>query len=95
MAVFAPRQSAKLSVLEASLEALSEEIKAIPEQLARTGRSSFSAKRIAQLSGRIFLQARHATAATASASATSPTSALALASATTTTSSSSSSSSTS
>lgn len=57
---FAFAQSAKLSVLEASLEALSEEIKAIPEQLARTGRSSFSAKRIAQLSGRIFLQRNEA-----------------------------------
>lgn len=57
---FAFAQSAKLSVLEAALEATTEEIKEIPEQLARTGRSSFSAKKIGTLTGRVFLQRNEA-----------------------------------
>jgi len=57
---FAFAQSAKLSVLESTLDATTEEIRPIPEQLARSGRSQFSVKQIAKLSGRVFLERNEA-----------------------------------
>ena len=53
---FAFAQSAKLAVFEAALEATSEEIRPIPVQLARRGRSKFSVKEVARLTGRVFLE---------------------------------------
>jgi len=57
---FAFAQSAKLSVLEGGLDQLINEIRTIPEQLSKTGRSEFSAKQIAKLSGRVFLERNEA-----------------------------------
>lgn len=48
---FAFAQSAKLSVLEAALDETTEEIKDIPEQLVRTGRSRMTANQLARLTG--------------------------------------------
>lgn len=53
---FAFAQSAKLSVLEAALEETVEEIREVPEQLSRSGRAQLSAKEIAKLTGRVFLE---------------------------------------
>ena len=53
---FAFAQSAKLSVLEAALEATTEEIRQIPEQLSSTGRCRMSARTLAQLTGRVYLE---------------------------------------
>ena len=53
---FAFAQSAKLAVFEALLEATTEDIKPIPEQLAASGRSKFTVKQVAKLTGRVFLE---------------------------------------
>ena len=52
---FAFAQSAKLAVFEAALEATTEEIKPIPEQLAARGRCKFTVNEVARLTGRVFL----------------------------------------
>jgi len=57
---FAFAQSAKLAVLEASLDVTIEDTRAIPEQLAKTGRSKFTSKQVAKLVGRVFLQRNEA-----------------------------------
>ncbi len=53
---FAFAQSCKLTVLENALEDTVEEIRQVPEQLSRSGRCQFSAKQIAKLTGRVFLE---------------------------------------
>ena len=53
---FAFAQSAKLAVFEAALEATTEEIKPIPEQLAARGRCKFTVNEVARLTGRVFLE---------------------------------------
>ncbi len=58
---FAFAQSAKLSVLEASLAATTDQLRSIPETLSETGRcAELSAKRIGQLTGRVFLERNEA-----------------------------------
>mmetsp|Transcript_18773 Transcript_18773/g.56686 ORF Transcript_18773/g.56686 Transcript_18773/m.56686 type:complete len:199 (+) Transcript_18773:812-1408(+) len=57
---FAFAQSAKLAVLEAALDMTIEEVRGLPEQLARVGSPNLSLKKIAKLSGRIFLQRNEA-----------------------------------
>ena len=53
---FAFAQSAKLAVFEAALEATTDEIRPIPNQLAQSGRSKFSENELARLTGRVFLE---------------------------------------
>jgi uncharacterized Rmd1/YagE family protein len=58
---FAFAQSVKLSVLEASLDELKDVVRSIPEALSQTGRCrDMSAKRIAQLTGSVFLKRNEA-----------------------------------
>jgi len=52
---FAFAQSAKLSVLEAGLDSTTDEIRDIPEELARKGRCRVSANALARLTGRVYL----------------------------------------